>query len=191
MKDVYVRKNLVFEKGFSLQKLKNVAQKEGWVLSKEVVSSESEPFQTHWRHEPLDLYLVYVEDDRIKVNYLEARAAVLNDALEYLASILPLESKEQVLKLAEATSGDEKKQAIKNLGVMFSYEDFDPECFKVLVGAMQAEEKEIFIAALEAVPYLKWRQFETVLFELIKTEMPVKQYAEKMLEAMRNHEWGY
>ncbi len=155
MKNIYVRKNLILQEGFGIEELKNVAQKEGWVLSKEVVSSESEPFQTHWRYEPLDLYLVYVEDDRIKVNYLEVRAAVLNDALKYLENILPLESKEQILKLAETASGEEKKHAIKNLGVMFNFEDFDPECFRVLVGAMQAQEKGIFLAALEAVPYLK------------------------------------
>lgn len=172
-----------------MPQLKSVAEKEGWVLSKEVASSEQGPFQMHWRHEPLDLYLVYVEDDRVGINYLEVRAVVMGDALEYLQNILPLQNREDVLKSAVSENETEKNQAIKKLGYVFAFKDFNPECFKVLVDAMQAPEKEIFIPALETIPYLKWRQFEKVLEELVASELPVKVYASHMLKAMKMHEW--
>ncbi|MBL8029646.1 MAG: hypothetical protein JNN11_00110 [Candidatus Doudnabacteria bacterium] len=190
MRNIYTRKNLVFTEDFSLEDLKQIAQKEDWVETKEVLASSGEPYQIHWQHKPLDLYLLYVVDERIGVNYLEVRAVIMSDALEYLQNILPLENKEDILKFAQSENETEKIQAIKKLGYVFAFEDFNPECFKVLVKAMQESKKEIFVTTLETVPYLKWRQFESILEELTKSDLSVKTFAGHMLKAMRDHEWN-
>jgi len=187
MDHLFKRQTVIPKPPNEKEKIKKVAETEGWKLRKEVQASNHEPYQIQWATEDESVAFLYVEDDRIQAKGIEIRAIDLEGANTYMRSLMDIYSNEELKgAIRKASNVEEKILALHRTGL--TQQPFDQEFFDLICAALPDKDDRIRIAALETIPYLKWRKFEPVLVKL--SEDPIAgKFSAVMLKAMREHDW--
>lgn len=184
----YERARYVLKDHVRREHVDEVALREAWLLQKEVPSRGLTPFQKHWATPDMRTGIVYCEEASISVRFIELRALDLEKASAHLASLVDLYRPDELETLAvDAETADACMDAIRKASIA-APKEIHPTFFEIFLRGMRHPDARVRVAAIEAAPYVKWRQLEEPLAEL-SHDGQVGRHARIILDAMRTVEW--
>lgn len=187
---IFQRRQLVLKDWVRRLDLDMAAQQHGWVLRKEVMATDEEPYQKQWATEDEQIAYVYVEDDRIEVRYIEVRAVDIEDAERELREIVNTYTQDELVALAAMAQTPEQWRDALHKAAVGAPKQYDANYFRIFLSGLQHPDRNVKIAAMEAAPYVHWREFELPLMKMEKSDPVAGREAGIMLQAMREHEWN-
>lgn len=187
---IFQRRQLVLKDWVRRLDLEMAAQQHGWVLRKEVMATDEEPYQKQWATEDEQVAYVYVEDDRIAVRYIEVRAVDIDEAERELREIVNTYTQDELVALAAMAQTPEQWRDALHKAAVGAPKQYDPNYFRIFLSGLQHPDRNVKIAAMEAAPYVHWREFELPLMKMEKSDPVAGREAGIMLQAMREHEWN-
>jgi hypothetical protein len=167
-----------------------VAQQQGWIVRKEVPADARRPYQKQWATQDEQIAYLYVEDQRMGVRYVEVRAVNIEEAVNEVRALFDSYSHDELKALVGMAQAPEQWQDALHKAAVGAPKTYDPDYFRVFLSGLQHPDRRVKIAAMEAAPYVKWREFEAPLAKMEQSDTVAGREAGIMLKAMREHEWN-
>lgn len=169
-----------------------VAQRNGWVLHKVILSTDISPYEKIWVFSAERISIHYIEDFLINIRYLTLKGENLSIVKSQVCSSLDIYKREEIFSMMEkAAERSQFIHAIYNIGALATQE-FDPDIFDLFKDALANRDPEVRRAAIFATGYPAWPEFRE-LIEYIQFQDPeptVRAYASLMLASHLRFSWN-
>ncbi len=173
----------------SREEIDRLASEKWWVFLGEVEATENTPYQKIWTTTDRKKAIHYIDDSLILIRYLQIKGEQPGEVADDIRASLDVYDKDEIRQMVEsATQSSDVIDAIY-IACVAAPQLYDEEYFQLFEDVLSHPDPEVRRAAIFAMSYVPWPQFNPLLEHVIATDPEVRTDAEVMLQSLEQTEW--